>query len=95
MEWTLAAGAATATLSWEAGHLDGDPALVDLVLERAAEGGTVAPVFGSSVPVGLALPLEAWATITATLSDQFGHRGEVQVPPPPVEFADAPPGAVI
>jgi hypothetical protein len=94
MDWTLTAGAATTTVSWDAGHLDGDPALVDLVLERAAQGGHVAPVVGASVPVGLAVPLEAWATITVALVDQLGHQA-VRPPPPPVPFAEAPTDAVI
>lgn len=95
MQWTLTASdAATTIVSWEAGHLEGDTAFTDPIRERVAQGGHVAPVFGSSIPVGLAVPLEAWATITVALADRFGYQA-VQVPPPPVPFAEAPPDAVI
>lgn len=92
MDWTLTADAATATVSWDAGHLEGDPAFTDVILERTAQGGFVSPVVGSSVPVGLADPLEAWSTITVALSERFS---DVRSPPPPVPFAEPPPGAVI
>lgn len=94
MEWTLATEAAPTLVSWEAGHLDGDPALVELVLELAAQGGAVAPVVGANVLVGLAVPIEAWATITVALTERFGF-GAVLAPDPPVPFAEVPADAVI
>lgn len=87
MRWSVDVGELVSEVRWSDGELTGPAPLVEDVERFAARhaGDLLAPIPCTSIPVGLADPLEAWATVTAALSEDR-PMGSVRTPRPPVRL---------